>query len=658
MSDVTDDQEATAPGSLELGEPIARRRATEVLGIALGGYLALSVVIWWGAWSTHPSTVTTCGCQDPSLTTWFLAWPPFAISHLSSLFFSTALFHPEGINLISNTGMLAIGLPLAPISWLFGAIVTFNAASTIGPALSALAMFWLLRRFGAWGPAAFTGGLIFGFSPIVFDNIAVGHLNLGYLMVLPLLIAAGDEVFIAQRLSARRGGLALAALVVIQFFLSTELLALAALYAAVVVGLLVAYAAVIQPAALRSHANHALRGLGAAAAAIVVALAYPLWFLLAGPSHLSGLVWPNLKPGAGGVVLSSIAQIGFLSAHDLKLFAGYQGPALPNLAYLGVGALVVVAVGVLVFWRDARLWLFLAAGIISAYLSVGLASFWTPWRILVKVPLLQDALASRFQDFTMLSVAILVGLVVDHVWRSVRLPSPRHGRNFRHPARALQVGATIAGLAVAALAVVPLASALAPNIPLAVQDVAVPRWFSSSHMTTPANQVILTFPPPPTGGSPLTWQAVDRMRFSLASGAGPQSIASRAGPAGPGLTLLTNAASVFSVLAPPTPSNVDALRRSLSLWRVTTIVVPDPRELVPAADRRAATAWALGMLTLAVGRAPHIEDGAWVFHDVRHSAPVLDLSIPTFARCTAPTQLRAEAPTAVTGCVIAGATAR
>ena len=42
------------------------------------------------------------------------------------------------------------------------------------------------------------------------------------------------------------------------------------------------------------------------APAAAVLLAYPLWVTFEGPAHLSGLVWPNLPPGTGGIVLGNI----------------------------------------------------------------------------------------------------------------------------------------------------------------------------------------------------------------------------------------------------------------------------------------------------------------------------------------------------------------
>ena len=74
-----------------------------VLGGAFAVYLVVSIVLWWHVWSSHPTTVTTCGCDDPSLFLWFLEWPAYALAHGHNPFYSTALFHPGGINLLSNT---------------------------------------------------------------------------------------------------------------------------------------------------------------------------------------------------------------------------------------------------------------------------------------------------------------------------------------------------------------------------------------------------------------------------------------------------------------------------------------------------------------------------------------------------------------------------
>ena len=88
-------------------DPGAHRSPRAVLLAAAAGYLLMAVVVWWEVWSTHPTSTTTCGCGDSSLFTWFLAWPAYALAHGLNPLYSTALFHPTGVNLLSNTGSVA-----------------------------------------------------------------------------------------------------------------------------------------------------------------------------------------------------------------------------------------------------------------------------------------------------------------------------------------------------------------------------------------------------------------------------------------------------------------------------------------------------------------------------------------------------------------------
>ena len=116
--------------------------------------------------------------------------------------YSTAMHYPGGVNLLANTSVVAIGLLLAPVTWLFGPIATLNVALTLAPALSALSMYVLLRRWVAWAPAAFVGGLLYGFSPFILVTLTDAHLMLGMAVVPPLVVACLDELLFRQRRQA------------------------------------------------------------------------------------------------------------------------------------------------------------------------------------------------------------------------------------------------------------------------------------------------------------------------------------------------------------------------------------------------------------------------------------------------------------------------
>ncbi|HLH29141.1 MAG TPA: hypothetical protein VKW77_09495, partial [Acidimicrobiales bacterium] len=212
------------------------------------GYAGLSLVLWWHVWTSGPTTTTTCGCGDSSLFQWFLEWPAYALLHGLDPWYSTALFHPTGVNLLANTAVVAVGILLSPVTWLFGPIATFNVALTLAPLLSALSMFVLLLRWVRWAPAAFVGGLLYGFSPFVLIGLTDGHLMLSMAPVPPLIVWCLDELLATQRRSPVGTGLLLAAALAVQFLVGTELLVMVGLTAAVGVGAVVVYAVVVYAA--------------------------------------------------------------------------------------------------------------------------------------------------------------------------------------------------------------------------------------------------------------------------------------------------------------------------------------------------------------------------------------------------------------------------
>ncbi len=114
-------------------------------------------------------------------------------------------------------------------------------------------------------------------------------------------------------------------------------------------------------------------GRGVAVGASAVVLAYPLWFLLAGPAHLVGPIWSSGATSRYGTTPSSFVTTGGLG--DLRpsmlRFGGYQGPVLVGLGYLGLGVLAVAVVGAVVWRRDRRLLLFGAVGLVAVVLSLG-----------------------------------------------------------------------------------------------------------------------------------------------------------------------------------------------------------------------------------------------------------------------------------------------
>jgi hypothetical protein len=623
-------------------------------------YLGLAVWLWWGVWSTHPTTTGSCGCGDPSLFTWFLEWPAYALRHGQNPLHSTALFHPSGINLLSNTSVLVIGVVLAPVTWLFGPVATLNVALTLAPALSALGAFWLIRRWVAFAPAAFVGALVFGFSPFVISDLAVAHLMTATLVMVPLWVGALDELLLRQRRSPLWMGVGLGVVGAVEFFISTEMTVILTLCTLLGLALLVGHGLVVDRGALARHARHAAPGVGLAALVFVVLCAYPAWYALAGPSHLPGLVWPAI-PYFGGFVVKSFFSAPTRHSTLLEL-GGYFGHPLPSPAYVGWSVVAVLAAGLVAFRRDRRLWFFAAMIFLTAALSLGRGRHpsrsWVPWDLFVHLSVLENVIEQRFVLIMYLAIGAMLAIVIDRVrFASWPAPGVRRARHASGEARASpgsRVLHWVAAAAVAAAALVPMALPFVPDLPYATRAITLPPWFTRVGAHLSPRAVVLTYPPPFSGiQSSMTWQAVDRMQFDQAGGGGPQGTPARAGRQRPGFKVLARLGFGFGRAPQGTPVEIAAVRAALADWGVTVVAVPrlEHTSALFAGDDAAYDA---AFMTAAIGRRPRIEDRAWVWYGVDRPVAPLRVAAGELDTCDPVLPGHRHRPmAAVTDCVYA-----
>jgi hypothetical protein len=593
--------------------------------LAGGTYLILSLILWWNV-VPHPRSVTTCGCGDAALTLWVIKWPAYALSHGLNPFYSSKLFVPRGINMAPNS--LGLGVATAPVTWLFGPVASLNLIDLVSPPLSALAMFWLLRRWVTWDPAAFVGGLFFGFSPFALVSLALAHPNFGMLAPVPLIVGCLDDLFVRHRHRAIPVGIALGLLAVIEFFISVEILSLLSLFAVFVAVAWGVRALLDRSGAVRRSARDALSraapGLAMATGVAALLLAYPLWFFFAGPAHLSGRAWPDSPAGTVANAPDSFVH-GYVSAPltgIMHLFGGYQGPALPLFSYLGIGMLVVVIVGAVIWHRDPRVRFFGVLGLVAAVLSLGVGNgYWAPWRLFIHLPVLNNVVPVNITAIVDLCGAIVLAVVIDKVRSSSR-------------SRLGSAGSALAGVAAAAVALVPIAVALWPNIPMTVRSVVVPRWFAVAAPRLAGQAVVLPYPAA-LGGiqSSMAWQAVEGMTFSMVGGGGPGITPSRAGPEAPGFDVLARASLPLSPPPMPTAANLRAIRLALAGWGVTTVVVPDQPGLATY-NRGRNVPYAVGLFTAALGEQPTRQAKAWVWNLAGELAPPVTISSDSFVACT------------------------
>lgn len=641
-----------APGPAAAPPGCRARRAWPVV-MAAASYLALSVGVLWHVWAASPAAVMTCPCTDAGRTAWYLAWTAHALVHGQPPWYSTALFHPRGFSTLVDTSVPALGFVVAPLTLVAGPVVSMNVLSTLTPVAGALAMWWALGRVGLGHPARWLGGLWFGFSPFVLVQLAFGWLDLAFVVLVPLAAVAAVAA-VRPGPHQRRAGAALGLLVVAEFFVSSELCLLLVVSLGLAFLGAAAAAVVRDRTAAAERARRALPGLGVAVGVAAVLLAVPVWYFLAGPGHLSGTVWSNAVPGdlgnAPANFVSARGQWGPVSASQLvhlaRVLGGYAGPPLPAPADLGVGMLVVWAAALWRWRRDARLWGVTALAVVTAVLSLRAGpTHWSPWALVEHLPVLDNVVQARLAVVVDLCAAAVLAVVVDRLatgrhdvrsapdpWgaaadQPVRRPgssAPRTGAGRRR-LRAATAGAC------ALVAVVPVAVALAPNLPLAVQPVRVPAWFTGPGRALPDGAVVLPYPfPTADTQSALLWQALAGFRFAMPGGAGPAGTVARARLAG---FAVLRAASLPTG-PPPVPDRaaLDAVRRALRRWGVTTVVVPDGVSLARY-DRGRGDAYGVAFLTAVLGAAPRADDGAWVWTLGSALAPPVPTTSSALAAC-------------------------
>ena len=586
------------------------------------GYLALAVGVYWNVWTSHPTTVTQPG-GDQFSNMWFLQWLPFALAHAHNPFFSNFANYPFGVNLLTNTSSLFLGTLLSPVTVAWGPVAAFNTVSTLALAASAGAGCLFVREWTAWRPAAFVGGLLYGFGPYAMAQSNAGHTNLTFVVFPPLILLVASRIVVVQRGRAAAWGIALGLLVTAQFFVATEVLASTIVLA--VIGVLVV--AVVGRRSLRTHLRFALVAGAWALGIAVVLLAYPVWFALAGPGHISGPI--QLVPQGyradllGAVVPDSIQR--FAPSHLARIAANFANSPSENGSYLGITLLVILLIGVVALWRRSavvRVGSTLALSAFVLSLGAGLVvtgrpgavatGFPLPERVLTKLPVLANTIPARYSLFVGLFAALLLGVILDRLHRFLGTrPSGAHRRH--RPRGGGQSGrALLLPAVVAAVALVPLWPA-APFT--AVGPVGTPRYFTSTAVERIPSGSIAVLYPYSTSPTPdaQAWQAVSSLHFRMPGGyflvPGPDGRIAFSPPLGYTRdTLVAQVLYSLSVGDPPalSPGLRASLLAQLRAWQVGSVVA------VPAhgADPKAAIAY----LTSLFARPPRSEGGgtyAW-----------------------------------------------
>ena len=376
---------------------------------AVAVYLALALWVTSGMWRDVGALALVNNTSDVPFFEWVLVHATRIFTHGENPFFSPQLNAPGGVNMMANTGLLGVAVPLVPVTLLFGPAAAFTVLLTGGLAGTAWAWYYVLSRHlvaGCW-PAALVGGLFAGFAPGLVSH-ANGQPDLVCQFLIPFII------WRAISLRGARDGVILGLLVTWQAFLDEELLLQTALGVAV---FMAAYA-VFRPAEVRARAGPFGAGLAAALLTAAVLLAYPLWYQFSGPESYRGLPGSVLRYGTDLRAFAAFSQ-GSLVRHGASR-SSYGVPPEENTFF---GPPLLLAAGLIVAWlwrRRVAVRALTAVAVVFAVLSLGhTVTFGNrtvlhrgPMSVLGHLPLFNTAVPTRFGLALIPVVAILLAFSV------------------------------------------------------------------------------------------------------------------------------------------------------------------------------------------------------------------------------------------------------
>jgi hypothetical protein len=418
---------------------------------------------------------------DSSQQVWFFGYGARLLSHLSHPFWSDLMYAGQGgFNLLSQTSVLIIGMILSPVTWLLGPLAAANLATVMAPVATGYAMFLCLRALTRSTFGQILGATLFAFLPATIGPAQGGHLMLTVLWYPPLVTLLLHDLLVTKKRSPRTIGLLLGVLTIVQFFIGTEVLAITVAIA--VPTLLLAL--VIRPKDTEIPWRRLWRAAGLGGALAGVVLAYPLWFALAGPQHVTGPAW---------AVVSYAHYQPWAIAHSLTTSVGSSTPGSGrNLsgAFLGWAVLSAVVVSLwLMKRRLAVLMVFVAvfAWTLTLGRAFGSTSPWSvllPMRQLSHLPLFDAVLPTRFAAFSGFGIAVLLAMSVDAWLDVLRTKSAAWSKRANNLAR----GALGLGFAATLL---PFALTYSSPPASAVHE---PWWFAHRSHTINPSHTVLVFP--------------------------------------------------------------------------------------------------------------------------------------------------------------------
>jgi hypothetical protein len=608
--------------------------------LCCGLYLVFTILEFGPSNGLSAADMAGARTEDQIQQIWFLEWVPYALAHGHNPFFTQWQNYPVGFNTLVDPSMVALGTIFSPVTYLFGPVVTWNVLLRLAVVLSATSMCLVLRRWTRWWPAAFIGGLLYGFSAYAI-SYGAGYLFLVFVPLPPLVLLLLHEILVRQEWPPARTGGLLGIACGVQYLISSEVLAMTLLMG----GLACAVYLISRRKHLAPKLRYIRTAVGWGVVVGAVLLVYPVYFTLFGTGHINGVPQgpADLAFYHGDLLGSIVPSSQWLSTSHLRTVSLLR---LTWSASMYVGLPLLIGLIVIVVWlRKLQIVLFLGfMTAVALVLSLGSTLYVDghdthiplPFIFLANLPFTDGIMATRLSLFVALFGASLLAIGLDELYRRLKQSTileswPRGLREIVN-----------AGL--------PLMFALIVAIPLFPSHsqrssaTNVPTFFTSGRdSAVPNGSVVLAYPYPSALAAGLAgvFYIVDRendvllgqslsgMRFKVIGGYGSRQ-GKVNGIVGPTPLVPLSVETLFQVaysgVGAPAQLRLlansdlkDDLRMFMARYHVDTVIVLH-------VGQNSATV--ISHVTAAIGK-PVISGGVTAWFHVQHRLAAISGSVPS-----------------------------
>ena len=472
-------------------------RLVDLLAASL--FLLMAVALYAGRWADPNGRYLQDSLQDQNQWEWFFAATAHNVSHFQNPLFTDLQGFPDGVNLMANTVMLGLSVPLTPITLLAGPAISLALAMTLGLAVTATAWYWLIvKRVVRQRGAAFAGATLATFAPPMISH-ANAHPNFVVLFMMPLIIDRALRLCEGERV--RRNGVVLGLMTAYQIFLGEEPLLLAAMG---MVLFALAYAAVRRDVA-RTAWRPLSRGLLTGMAVCLPIVAVPLYWQFFGPQSYHSVLHGD-NAGNSPLALISFAERSLIAGDADRANALSLNPTEQN-AFYG-WPLVALALAIVVrLWERTLVKALAFTAVAAALLSLGpefripLSDIVLPgpWALLAKQPLFESVIEGRVAMICAPALGMLLAVAVERVAATPNLST-------------LYFGMLAVVLAVLPIVPAPLKSVERVDVPPFIADGIWKSYVGKGESLVPVPL------PDPGNAEALHWQTAADLGFKLPGG--------------------------------------------------------------------------------------------------------------------------------------------